>query len=350
MNAFVLFATERYGLPVLEPLARALAAAGGSAYWFGAGGARGLSLPGAEPLASVSAVRALRPRAVFCAANWVPHFFPGAKVQVFHGFNVAKRSDDRGHFRIRGLFDLYCTQGPATTAPFQALAARHGHFAVAETGWCKLDPLFRAAGVDTAALRDGHGGRPVVLYASTFTPALSSAATLYEEIARLVARGDRYWLLSLHPKCPPGLVARYRALAGANARLVEPEELVAAEAAADLLVCDTSSVIAECVVLGKPVVTFRNRRPQPWMFDITAVADLDHAVTRATYPQAAWREALRREAARIHPWRDGRSSERVIAATAALLDGALAARRPKPRNAWRKLRMRWQLGWLGRAG
>ena len=81
MNAFVLFATERYGLPVLEPLARALAAAGGRAYWFGAGGARGLSLPGAEPLASVSAVRALRPRAVFCAANWVPHFFPGAKVQ-----------------------------------------------------------------------------------------------------------------------------------------------------------------------------------------------------------------------------------------------------------------------------
>lgn len=349
MNAFVLFATERYGLPVLAPLARALAAAGGSAYWFGAGHARGLSLPDAEPLASVRAVRALRPRAVFCAANWVPHFFPGAKVQLFHGFNVAKRSDDRGHFRIRGLFDLYCTQGPATTAPFQALAARHGHFAVAETGWCKLDPVLRARGAAAVALRDGHGGRPVVLYAATFTPALSSAPTLYAEIARLVARGDRYWLLSLHPKCPPGLVARYRALAGANARFVEPEDLVAAEAAADLLVCDTSSVIAECVVQGKPVVTFRNRRPQPWMLDIAATADLDQAVARAAHADAAWREALQREAARIHPWRDGRSSERVIAATEALLDGGLAALRPKPRNAWRKLRMRWQLRWAGPA-
>ena len=60
---------------------------------------------------------------------------------------------ERGHFRIRGLFDLYCTQGPATTEPFEQLAREHGHFAVAETGWPKLDPLFAPDDGTAAALR-----------------------------------------------------------------------------------------------------------------------------------------------------------------------------------------------------
>jgi CDP-glycerol glycerophosphotransferase (TagB/SpsB family) len=278
----------------------------------------------------------------------VPHVIPGAKVQVFHGFNVEKRDGDRGHFRIRGLFDLYCTQGPATTKPFQALAAQHGHFAVVETGWPKLDPLFSAENAD----RDKRckQRKPVVLYAATFTERLTSAPHLYDTIAALVRRGDRHWLLSLHPKCPADLIARYRALACEHARFVEPEELVMAERAADVLICDTSSVIPECVVQGEPVVTFRNRSPRPWMLDIAQPEELDAAIERAIHADADWRRALALEAARIHPWRDGRSSERVIAATEALLDGRLGPLAPKPRNAWRKLQIRWDLGWFGPAG
>ena len=105
-----------------------------------------------RPVAHARAAVALRPRAVFSAANWVPTFVSGAKVQVFHGFNVEKRDEARGHFRVRGLFDLYCTQGPATTARFSELAAREGHFKVVETGWPKLDPVFR--GEDPLAPRD----------------------------------------------------------------------------------------------------------------------------------------------------------------------------------------------------
>lgn len=347
MSAFLLFASERYGIAVLQPLVQALRRTGHEPYWFGGGKLRGTPLEGARTLDSIAAVRALRPQAVFVAANSVPHFFPGAKVQLFHGFNVEKRDGSRGHFRVRGLFDLYCTQGPATTAPFAELARELGHFAVVETGWPKLDPLFAEG--DEALARDA-AGRAVVLYASTFTERLSSAPALYGEIARLVARGDRYWLLSLHPKCPRELIERYRALAGPHARFVEPEELVQAERAAAMLVCDTSSVIAECVVQGKPVVTFRNRAPQPWMLDIGEAHELDVAVARALQADAPWRAALAREAERIHPWRDGRSSERVIAATQALLDGRLGALKPKPRNLWRKLQMRWDWGWYGGAG
>ncbi len=49
----------------------------------------------------------------------MPGFIPGLKVQVFHGLNEDKRGID---YRERGLFDLYCTEGPIRTAmlkPFE---------------------------------------------------------------------------------------------------------------------------------------------------------------------------------------------------------------------------------------
>ncbi|WP_123770414.1 CDP-glycerol glycerophosphotransferase family protein [Vulcaniibacterium tengchongense] len=350
MADYLLFASERYALPILQPLAQALQAAGHRAHAWFVGGAAGAALP--APVRMIGGPReavALRPRAVFSAANEVPTFVAGAKVQLFHGFNVEKRSDARGHFRVRGLFDLYCTQGPATTAPFRQLAARHRHFAVAETGWPKLDPLFREDDGAAAALRAPAGARPVVLFASTFTERLSAAPHLYEEIAAEVARGERYWLLTLHPKCAPALFARYRALAGPNAAFVETEQLVAAQRAADVLVADTTSVVSEFAVQRKPVVTFRNRAPKPHMLDFDAPARLQAMLERAFAPGAELRAALAAYADAIHPYRDGRSSERVLAATEALLRGELGRLRRKPPAAlWRGLQIRRELGYWGR--
>src|SRR5690606_34926061 len=136
----------------------------------------------------------------------------------------------------------------ATTEPFRALARRHGHFAVVETGWPKLDPLFHDDGGAARRMRAPGGGRPVAMFASTFTEGASAAPHLYDAIAAEVARGDRYWLLTLHPKCAPALFARYRALAGPNAAFVEPEALVTAQRAADVLLSDTTSVVPEFAV------------------------------------------------------------------------------------------------------
>jgi CDP-glycerol glycerophosphotransferase (TagB/SpsB family) len=247
---------------------------------------------------------------------------------------------------VRGLFDLYCTQGPATTAPFQALAARERHFAVVETGWPKLDPLFRDDDGSAAALRAPAGARPVALFASTFTERLSAAPHLHEAIAADVARGERYWLLTLHPKCPAELVARYRALAGPNAAFVETEQLVAAQRAADVLVADTTSVVSEFVVQRKPVVTFRNRAPKPHMLDFSEPARLPELLAQAFAPTPALQAALAGYADAIHPWRDGRSSERVLAATEALLRGDLGTLARKPLAAlWRGLQIRRELGY-----
>ncbi len=337
MRRYLLFATELYALPILRPLAQAILGAGDEVAWFVATPLARYLGDDERRLGDLHAVRDFAPDAVFSANNWVPHFFPGIKVQVFHGFNVEKRAPERGHFRIRSLFDLYCTQGPATTLPFRELARRLRHFAVAETGWPKLDPLFSAAtGPD---LRPADG-RPVIMYAATFTEDLSSARILLDEITRQVATGERYWLLTLHPKTDPGLVARYRALAGANARFLEAVDLVPMMRAADVLVSDTSSVVSEFVVQGKPVVTLRNRAPKPHMLDIAEPAGLEAALRTALAAPPDLLARIEAYADEIHPLRDGRSGERVLAATEAFLRGELGALAPKPINLWRKLQGR----------
>ena len=346
---YLLYATERYALPILQPLADALAAAGHGVHALLVGGAAGAALPWPVRAVDVAGAVALRPRAVFSAANDVPPFIAGAKVQLFHGFNVEKRDDARGHFRVRGLFDLYCTQGPATTAPFRELAQRHGHFAVVETGWPKLDPLFGEEDAATRALRAPAHGRPIVMFASTFTERLSAAPHLFDAIAAEVARGDRYWLLTLHPKCSPALFERYRALSGANATFFETEQLVSAQRAADVLLADTTSVVSEFVVQRKPVVTFRNRAPKPHMIDFDDAAALPAMLARAFAPDAALQSAIAAYADRIHPYRDGGSSARVIAATDALLAGELGPLRRRPLGAFvRGLQIRRELGYWGR--
>lgn len=338
MKRYLLFATTLYALPILRPIAQAIAAAGGESAWFVSPALNGYMRDDETVFRDLAQIKAYDPYAVMSASNWVPHFFPGIKVQIFHGFNVNKRDPDRGHFRIRGLFDLYCTQGPATTQPFQLLAERHGHFAVIETGWPKLDPLFDASAVPASL--PAANGRKVCMYAATFTRNLSSARALYDQIAQQVASGEHYWLLTLHPKAERDLVAQYRALGGPNARFFEAPELTSMLSAADVLVSDTSSVISEFIVQRKPVVTFRNRAPQSYMIDIQLPQQLAPALRDALNPSARLVEEIEASAEQTHPFRDGASSRRVLAAIDDFHESHLGQLRRKPLNLLRKLQAR----------
>ncbi len=348
MSRYLLYGTEMYALPILRPLAAAIARRGEQARWFLDGfDARPYLREDEVVLDSVRAVRAFNPVAVCAAANVVPPFFPGLKVQMFHGFSVGKRAEDKGHFRIRDLFDLYCTQGPSTTAPFEALARSHGHFRVRETGWPKLDPLFATTDPEADALRSAARGRRVILLGSTFTERLACAPVIADEVARLIATGEWYWLLTLHPKCPPEWFARYRAMQGEHARFVESDRLMSLLRAADVLLADTSSIVSEFITQGKPVVTFRNRMPAPHMIDVRELADIAPALRSALSPTPEHLAALDAYARAIHPYRDGASSERVLDAIARERAGDLPPLRRKPLNLWRTLRMRWRLRYFG---
>lgn len=332
-----MFATESYALPILRPLAAAARARGIDVGWMVTEQVADHLTPDEKRVRSLPAARALAPQAVYCAANWVSPRLPGIKVQVFHGFNAEKREPERGHFAIRGFFDLYATQGPATTLPFEALAREHGYFAVRETGWPKLDPLFSTPDpTSTPVVPLCADDRPVVLFASTFSHRLSCAPDMVETLRELIARGDRQWLLTLHPKCPPELIETYRGLQGPNARYFEAEDLIELERAADVLVCDTSSVIHEFVTQNKPVVTVRNRAPQAFMLDVADPADVDAAIDTALRHPPELMAAIRAHAERIHPWHDGRSSERVLDATDDFLAGKFGPMKRKPLNLVRR--------------
>jgi CDP-glycerol glycerophosphotransferase (TagB/SpsB family) len=344
---YLLFGTELYAIPILRPLQAAIRARGGEARWFlhGQDSARHLDTDEIA-FTRASEVQRYAPDVVLCAANWVPEFFAGTKVQVFHGFNVEKRDQAHGHFRIRGMFDLYCTQGPHTTVPFQALAEQHGYFRVAQTGWPKLDPLFGDADPAADAIRAAAAGRPVIGFGSTFTERLSCAPHLADTIEGLIAKGEHYWALTLHPRCPPGLFDRYRGLQGANACFVEPVAMLSLLRAADVLVADTSSILSEFAVQRRPVVTFRCQAPKPHMLDIQHIDQLRDAVQRAVQPDADWRQRIQAYADAIHPDRDGRSSARVLDAVDAFRSEGWRGLARKPWNPWRRLQARWRLSYF----
>jgi CDP-glycerol glycerophosphotransferase (TagB/SpsB family) len=116
-----------------------------------------------------------------------------------------------------------------------------------------------------------------------------------------------------------------------------------------MMCSDTSSALNEFLLTGKPVVTFRNRRPGPQLIDIDDPAQFEPAIERALSRPPELMRAIREYADAIHPYRDGRSSERVIDAIEAFIAAGGRNRRAKPANVWRKFRLRRRIGYWGPA-
>jgi CDP-glycerol glycerophosphotransferase (TagB/SpsB family) len=338
---YLLYGSERYALAILRPIQRAIIERGDRAAWFFDG-------PGAADLShdelllrKVDEVRRWNAVANISCSNAVPHFFPGVKVQVFHGFDAGKPR----HIYIRGFFDLYCTTGPADTAAFTDLARQHGHFLVRETGWPKLDPYLSRYG--SSAVPAAIGDPPRILYHSTFSPSWSAAPVLYEKIKELSQRGLQHWTVTLHPKTEPRIREQYRSLQGPQLRFADNDNIHELFADADMMISDTSSALHEFLITGKPVVTFRNRRPGPALIDIAHPDELEPAIALALSRPETLMRSISAYARQIHPYVDGKSSERVLAATDALVADGGRSLKPKPLNLWRKLKIRRRIGYWG---
>jgi CDP-glycerol glycerophosphotransferase (TagB/SpsB family) len=337
---YLLYGSERYALAILRPVQQAIRARGAEAAWFFDGpGAEDLVV--GERLLTVAEVRAWNPIAVITSSNHLPHFFPGVKVETFHGFNAGKPR----HVYVRGFFDLYCTTGPSDTKAFGDVAARVGHFTVTETGWPKLDPFMREI---AGALPDVRQP-PVILYHSTFSPSWSAADTLYDEVKRLSRDGRWRWIVTFHPKMKPEITARYKALQNEFLRFAENDNILELFPQVDMMCSDTSSALSEFLLTGKPVVTFKNRRPGPQLIDIDDAAQFEPAIERALARPPELMRAIAEFADATHPWRDGRSSERVLDAIDAFIAAGARNRRRKPWNPWRKLKLRRRIGYWGPA-
>lgn len=337
---YLLYGSERYALAILRPLQEAIRARGHETAWFFDGpGAEDL-LPD-ERLLTVKQVREWKPLAVLTPGNHLPHFFPGVKVEVFHGFDAGKPR----HIYVRGFFDLYCTTGPRDTAQFQALANELGHFAVTETGWPKIDPFMREISGALPPVRQP----PVILYHSTFSPSWSAAEILYDEVRRLSRDGHWRWIVTFHPKMNAETRERYKALQNDYLSFAENDNILELFPQVDMMCSDTSSALNEFLLTGKPVVTYKNRRPGPQLIDIDEPAKFEPAIRRALSRPPELMRAIGEYADAIHPYRDGRSSERVLDAIDAFVAAGRCNRRRKPLNLWRKLKLRRRIGYWGSA-
>jgi len=338
---YLLYGSERYALAILRPLQDAIRARGGEAAWFFDGpGAEDLR-PDEKLLTTTEEVRRWNAITVITGSNAVPHFFPGVKVETFHGFDAGKPR----HIYIRGFFDLYCTTGPNDTRAFSEIAERVGHFKVVETGWPKIDPFMKDIAGGLPPVRNP----PVILYHSTFSPSWSAAETLYEEVKRLSRSGEWRWIVTFHPKMNPDTVAKFRALENDYLRFADDDNILDLFPQVDMMCSDTSSALNEFLLTHKPVVTFKNRRPGPQLIDIDQAGQFEPAIRRALARPPELMQAIVAYADSIHPYRDGRSSERVLDAIDAFIASGSRNPRRKPMNLWRKLKIRRRIGYWGPA-
>lgn len=346
MRRYLFFVNQPYSYSILRPLQDEIRRRGGEAAWFIAGCSTAPLRADERRLGSVKEVMEYNADATFVPGDWVPYFFPGIKVEVFHGMARNKRGhsseDESDHYRIRGWFDLYCTHAVKDTEKFRELAARYQHFGVAHTGWPKLDPLLSQP--EEGRRSRSESELPVVFYASTFSRSVTSAPDLVEKIGELSRNGRWKFIVTLHPKMDPAVVDQYRELSSDSLRFVESDEdLLPLLPQADVMLCDTSSIMFEFMFLDRPVVTFRTKMPGPYLIDVHEVDNVEAALEEAVqYPDTLMTET-RALCDQLHSFRDGRSSGRVLDAVEDFLVNKRSKLKRKPMNLLRKLKVRRRL-------
>ena len=335
---YLFFISQDYSFPVLRPLQEVILARGDEVKWFMYGDEISKSYldRDEQSLESINEVINFNPHAVFVPGNVVPSFISGLKVQVFHGLpsTKAKKNGQLYHYIIRGMFDLYCTQGESSTSKFKELSKKHGFFSVKETGWCKLDPLFPIEN------RDETAEKKAIFFASTFSPRFSKAETLYPFIVEMIEKHDFKWYITLHPKMDKKIVALYKSIEHQNVQFVESVDIIESFKKSDMMLCDTSSIIYEFLTQHKPVVTFQTQKDEPSLINVTDINKLEERIIDTLNNLDINHENIKNEVAKFHPYQDGNSSQRVLDAVDEMLEGKNLPKKRKPFNFIRNLKLR----------
>ena len=340
MRKYLFLVSERYAFPVMRPIQQEIIKRGDRVAWFfDREDCAQYLRDDEERLESLDDVLAYDPVSVFGVSDFIYDFFPGTKVMLFHGFNVKPRSDKNVHFRHAWhCYDLLCTQGPDTTIGFTKIQEKYKSFEVVETGWPAFDTLSKAV--------SQRNSRPKILYASTFSPSMTSTNKLFDEIKRLVMLDTWDWIITFHPLMVPEVVEKYRSLSiYDNVEFLEGDNNFVALTTADVMLCDTSSIIVEFLYLEKPVVTFQNRIPGSHLIDIDRVDRLQSSLVQALDRPKDLMAEITKFINHHNPYRDGESSKRVMDAVELLNSEQIENLNPQPLNILRKIKSRFSFGY-----
>jgi CDP-glycerol glycerophosphotransferase (TagB/SpsB family) len=341
---YLFFATKPYSISILEPLDQFINSSNnGETAWFTASTASDI-IPNGKLLKTTKEVITYNPDAVLVPGNIVPNYWPGIKVQIFHGMD----DEVKGYYNINGQFDLYCTHGQESTKRFKQLAQKYKYFSVKETGWPKLDPLFTKINSKLNSNENLYkeigfdSNKPILLYAPTFPPKYTSASELLAEITKLK---DKYqWLIKFHTLMDEKVQNKYRDLISETFKIIDENNILPYFYISDVLITDTSSVAYEFLPLDRPIITFKAIARDDKGINIIDTKDLLGAITRSLLNPTEFSENRQFYLSEIHSFTDGRSSERMINTIIDSISANIFSQlKPKPQNWIRNRKMKKML-------
>ncbi len=330
---YLFFVTKPYSISILEPIDQFISSSsGGETAWFTASTASNI-IPNEKCLKTSEEVIAYNPDAVLVPGNLVPNYWPGIKVQIFHGMD----DEVKGFYNINGQFDLYCTHGHESTKRFKQLAQKYKYFAVKETGWPKLDPLFtkinsKLNSKENLIKKIGFDpNKPILLYAPTFPLKYTSAIELLTEVTELK---DKYqWLVKFHDLMDENIQNKYRDLISDSFIIIDDNNILPYFDISDVLITDTSSVAYEFLPFDRPIITYKAIARTDKGINIIDTKDLLGAITRSLLDPKEFSENRHFYLDEIHSYKDGRSAERVINAIENTISSNIFSElKPKPKN------------------
>ncbi len=310
---FLFFITKLYSIAILKPLQIACNKTNVDIAWYKAGSASTANLTG-NILSSSNEVRKYNPDAVIVPGNVVPDFWPGLKVQIFHGLGEEKK----GHYDITGFFDLYCTPGPVMTDKFKMLQKKHQSFLVKETGWPKLDTVDNSIPIEKVKAKLGlDSEKPVILYAPTFSPKYTSAPAMLSALQQINVNWQ--WVIKFHDLEKWETVELFSALRN-HITIIEGHDILPWMPAADILISDTSSVVYEFLIFDRPIITFNATTRLDKGINIYSPEDLLGAIIRCLNDPDEFKMNRKEYLDDLHPYEDGKSSYRIIETIQTILE------------------------------
>ncbi len=338
---YLFFISQDYSFPILRPLQDAIQKKGDIVKWFLYGDEIHINHLHHDEyrIHTIDDVIDFSPHAVFVPGNVVPSFIPGLKVQIFHGLpsTKAKKNGQLYHYIIRGMFDLYCTQGKNSSKQFKLLSKKYNFFTIKETGWCKLDPLFPLINRKKDTIK-------TIFFASTFSPRFSKAKILYPFIVHMIQKYNYKWYITLHPKMDDKIVKLYKSIVNENVTFIEAIDTIESFKKSDIMLCDTSSIIYEFLTQGKPVITFQTQKEEASLINITDINKLEKSILNTLENNDRNHKNIIQHVKNFHHYTDGKSSQRVLNIVEEMLECKHLPSKKKPLNIIRNLKLRKELG------
>ena len=136
-------------------------------------------------------------------------------------------------------------------------------------------------------------------------------------------------------------ISKYISIQKDNIKINDDPDLIPAMEASDILITDTSSVAYEYLIFDRPIITYNALTRKDKGINLTNPDDLENAIEVSLASPKKFTSNRLLYLNQLHPYRDGKSSERIIKTIQAVLDSKEHLYlKSKPKNWIRKFRIR----------